>query len=218
MALTSQNGTVSAAYDHDAFGNVLTGSEEGFHLTTKRKYTDIGVYYFFQRWYDPEVGKFIQRDLMETTNLYLYCSNNPLNSIDPEGLAEENLGTCFARCVSRCRSIPNPYKIACYMGCAAYCGYKYPPNLPTPTPLPTPVPTPPAPWIPPEVYVLGEPIFCYVKWPDLSRRKLRVERIPELNEKFDCYCWATSVAGRDTGAYQRELQCILCNKWRGKIQ
>ena len=60
--LTGMDGTIVASYDQDAFGNVLEGSADGYHLTTKQFDSDIGLYYFGARWYDPELGRFTQKD------------------------------------------------------------------------------------------------------------------------------------------------------------
>ncbi|MHB1462242.1 MAG: RHS repeat-associated core domain-containing protein [Armatimonadota bacterium] len=38
-----------------------------------------------ERWYDPQVGRFISRDPVFSENLYAYCGNNPVNAVDPEG-------------------------------------------------------------------------------------------------------------------------------------
>jgi RHS repeat-associated protein len=47
-----------------------------------------GLYFLRTRYYDPEVGRFIQRDkigLAGGWNLYLYTQNNPVNFADPTG-------------------------------------------------------------------------------------------------------------------------------------
>ena len=53
---------------------------------------DIGLYYFNARWYDSETGRFVEEDSIPidpnnpiTLNRYTYCSNNPINRIDPSG-------------------------------------------------------------------------------------------------------------------------------------
>jgi RHS repeat-associated protein len=67
------------------------------NITEKYKYTgkekDItGLYYYGARYYDPTIGRFITRDPVkgnimnpQTLNPYVYCLNNPLKYIDPDG-------------------------------------------------------------------------------------------------------------------------------------
>jgi RHS repeat-associated protein len=41
------------------------------------------------RWYQPDVGRFVQRDpigIAGGLNVYLYCGANPLGRVDPDGL------------------------------------------------------------------------------------------------------------------------------------
>ncbi len=51
-----------------------------------------GLYYYGARYYDPELGRFIQPDTIapsldnpQSLNRYTYCGNNPINNIDPSG-------------------------------------------------------------------------------------------------------------------------------------
>jgi len=55
--------------------------------------SEINEYYLRARQYDPHIGRFTARDLIDgkfeeplTLHKYLYCINNPINRIDPEGL------------------------------------------------------------------------------------------------------------------------------------
>lgn len=54
--------------------------------------TETGYYYLQSRYYDPEIGRFINADVLTDTeqglfshNMYAYCENNPINSADPSG-------------------------------------------------------------------------------------------------------------------------------------
>ena len=71
--ITDSEGDVVARYEYDAFGNVLSASEDsaltGFPLrflgTSGVRFDDLtGLYYIRRRWYDPQVGRFLSRDLI----------------------------------------------------------------------------------------------------------------------------------------------------------
>jgi RHS repeat-associated protein len=63
-------------------------------MFTGREYNvETGLYYYRARYYDPGLGRFLQRDQWSApltdpsslVNRYIYCSNNPVNWIDPFG-------------------------------------------------------------------------------------------------------------------------------------
>ena len=50
------------------------------------------MYYLQSRYYDPEVGRFLNADAYTSTgqgilscNMFAYCANNPVNAVDPTG-------------------------------------------------------------------------------------------------------------------------------------
>lgn len=57
--------------------------------------SETGFYYLGSRYYDPEVGRWINADIPETVtadfkninkyNLFAYCFNNPVNMSDDTG-------------------------------------------------------------------------------------------------------------------------------------
>jgi RHS repeat-associated protein len=85
-------------WEMDAFGNDLSSGNDFLpmdqsgpkeHLTGKMYDTVTGLYYFHARWYDPEVGRFVGRDLLPevfaSPGKYCFVRQNPLNLVDPDG-------------------------------------------------------------------------------------------------------------------------------------
>ncbi len=88
-------GTTVAHYEYDPFGKIVaeTGTmATDFEFRFSTKYTDseTGLLYYGYRYYDPETGRWINRDPIEElggTNLYGFVSNEPTSWIDRLGLA-----------------------------------------------------------------------------------------------------------------------------------
>ncbi|MGI8923294.1 MAG: RHS repeat-associated core domain-containing protein [Fimbriimonadales bacterium] len=85
-----QTGNATATKRYDAFGNQLasTGIWKGpFSYGGPFGYqTDSGLQLLGDRYYDPSLGRFLNRDrVKDGRNWYTYCANNPLSSADPEG-------------------------------------------------------------------------------------------------------------------------------------
>ncbi|MDD2336378.1 MAG: hypothetical protein PHD01_07350, partial [Geobacteraceae bacterium] len=110
-ALTDKHGNVVRKYDYDSFGNMSQEQREfgqPYAYTGREWDRETGFYYYRARYYDPEVGRFINKDPIgiwsniynnnsrvtflqyvdAIENPYLYTDNNPVNWIDPDGLSK----------------------------------------------------------------------------------------------------------------------------------
>ena len=89
-AITDATGAVTASYEYEPFGVTIktTGSDQdNLGFAGKRLDTGSGLSYFGARYYDSEMGRFISKDpAQDGRNWYVYCYNNPLIYIDPNGL------------------------------------------------------------------------------------------------------------------------------------
>ena len=99
--LTNSSGKIVEEY---SYGELLSGD------TSKTKYlyngqygiqTEInGLLYMRTRYYNPEVKRFINQDIVlgsitnsQSLNRYAYVQENPISSIDPFGMTPENVAT-----------------------------------------------------------------------------------------------------------------------------
>jgi RHS repeat-associated protein len=101
--LTNAGSTIAITdtYTYDAFGNVLTstGSTPNNYLYTGEQYSpNAGFYYLRARYYDPEIGRFLNRDTYvgspfepQSLHKYAYAHSDPINRIDPSGHRALNL-------------------------------------------------------------------------------------------------------------------------------
>ena len=110
VALYTKAGNLYARYEYDAWGNTLSVTDANGNEITAwyniananpiryRGYyydTDLGLYYLQSRYYDSEIGRFINADEFETVaatpdgitdkNLFAYCDNNPIVRADYGG-------------------------------------------------------------------------------------------------------------------------------------
>ncbi len=95
--ITDESGKVAKLMEYSPYG--LTTREEGayntnYRFTGKLFDTSTALYYYGARYYDPELGRFIQPDTIvpypddpQSFNRYSYCRNNPITYIDPTGHA-----------------------------------------------------------------------------------------------------------------------------------
>jgi len=97
IGITDQNEIVGASYTYDSFGQVVEKIGDllnPYAYTARELDIETGLYYYRARTYFPEIGRFLQVDLLLSTNLYLYVENNPINLTDPTGEAPNVDSSC----------------------------------------------------------------------------------------------------------------------------
>ena len=101
LGIMNANGVEVVSYAYDAWGKVLSvsgslsstvGAVNPFRYRGYYYDVETGWYYLNARYYDPNVGRFINADSQLNTslgvvgaNLYVYCLNNSVNMIDVIG-------------------------------------------------------------------------------------------------------------------------------------
>lgn len=107
IEILDTTGTTVVKYTYDAWGNHKVLNPDGTESTDNtfvgninpiryRSYyfdTETGLYFLQTRYYDPQIGRFINIDdisylepeSINGLNLYAYCLNNPIKHIDPNG-------------------------------------------------------------------------------------------------------------------------------------
>ena len=106
MAIVDMSGKAMVQYTYDAWGNLIStvtaaGNTTAAALATANPFryrgyvydNETGLYYVTSRYYDPEIGRFINADDtaylgtggLTSYNLFAYCGNNPVMGYDPYG-------------------------------------------------------------------------------------------------------------------------------------
>jgi RHS repeat-associated protein len=92
VAVTSDAGVIVDRINYDPYGEAtlaVGGATGNPYLFQGRRWdSDTGLYYFRNRDYDPELGRFAQRDTLgyvDGMSLYQYASGNPVVRTDPMG-------------------------------------------------------------------------------------------------------------------------------------
>ena len=90
IAMAGETGSVTAQYVYTPYGveSPYNASGNPYRYTGRRLDAAWGVHYYRDRYYDPQIGRFLETDpawFTDSTNLYAYVGNNPLNATDPTG-------------------------------------------------------------------------------------------------------------------------------------
>ena len=108
IGLLDSDGSLVVSYEYDEWGKCLSiktpngtdVSGTSFHIGVQnplryRGYyydRETGFYYLNSRYYDPEIGRFLNADGYVSTgqdilgnNMFAYCNNNPIKMVDPNG-------------------------------------------------------------------------------------------------------------------------------------
>jgi RHS repeat-associated protein len=102
MALVNATaGAASARYEYDPFGNTLvavgeTAASNVFRFSTKYTDPETGFCYYGYRYYNPELGRWLNRDPIKEVggiNTYAFCCNDSLSFTDLCGLARIKIKT-----------------------------------------------------------------------------------------------------------------------------
>ena len=99
VSIVDESGTAIVNYSYDSWGRLLQiegSKKDTIGILNPFRYrdyyydTETGMYYLENRYYDPEIRRFICVDKYVSgvsilANMYLYCGNNPVNRFDPDG-------------------------------------------------------------------------------------------------------------------------------------
>lgn len=108
--LTNTSGAATKSYEYDAFGNEVNPAADDtnpFRYCGEYFDAETGRIYLRARYYDPALGCMLAEDpywndanrilnqygnievnsIIQSSNIYLYCLNNPIVHTDPKGLA-----------------------------------------------------------------------------------------------------------------------------------
>ena len=133
IALRDASGNKIATYIYDAWGKLIrvtdaTGNEitSTSHVANMNSFryrgyyydAETGFYYVSSRYYDPEIGRFLNADtteilsispmLMTDKNLFAYCDNNPIVRVDVMGNVWETVFDVISLGASIAEVVANP--------------------------------------------------------------------------------------------------------------
>jgi RHS repeat-associated protein len=121
IAITDAAHQLVQRYEYDAYGNLSYQQDPNFQqpftYTGREWDAESGLYYYRARYYDAQVGRFIQKDpigLAGGINTYAYVDGNPVSYVDPEGLASKGPVFRCVNCTVPHGALYGPYCPSCY--------------------------------------------------------------------------------------------------------
>ncbi len=90
VAVTNASGAATTINSYDEYGAPGASNAGRFQYTGAPWLAEAGLLHLRARAYEPALGRFLQTDPILTgggLNLYAYVGNDPVNAIDPSGLA-----------------------------------------------------------------------------------------------------------------------------------
>ncbi|GAA0776051.1 RHS repeat protein [Clostridium subterminale] len=99
IGILDSNGTQVVSYTYDTWGKLISitgdkvlGEKNPYRYRGYRYDTETGYYYLQSRYYNPEIGRFLNADAfggnvgaLLSHNIFAYCNNNPVIAKDPSG-------------------------------------------------------------------------------------------------------------------------------------
>ena len=99
LHIVDTSGAPVVSYTYDPYGKLLSSTNSTLGNLNPLRYrgyvydTETGLYYLQSRYYDPEIGRFINADSYASTgqgvlgcNMFAYCNNSPAIFVDPHGM------------------------------------------------------------------------------------------------------------------------------------
>jgi RHS repeat-associated protein len=95
-SMSSGAGSLAQTYTYDSFGHQTSSSgslTNPFQYTAREWDSEINLYFYRARFYDPQTGRFLSEDPLAggedaKPNFYAYASNDPVDRFDPTGLSD----------------------------------------------------------------------------------------------------------------------------------
>lgn len=95
IGVTDENSNLVEKYSYDAWGKIISSPDKPISQFLYSSYfydQDAGLYVNGPRLYDPTLGRFMSKDPLPIDleqsigrNEYIYCFNDPVNYVDPDG-------------------------------------------------------------------------------------------------------------------------------------